>query len=93
MTLFRFVKQVSMLAQKYCAAGLIDVSNPTGNGFACWKHVVLHYLRLEMDKSYAGTVEYASEMNRIRRLLNLPRFGFPKASTLCRSFHRTPMAV
>lgn len=92
-TLFRFVKQVASLAQKHCAAGLITVSDPTGNGFAGWKHVVLHYLRIEMDKSYAETVDYASEMDRIRRLLNLPIFGFPKPSTLCRSFHRTPMAV
>ncbi len=92
-TLFRFIKQVASLAQKHCAAGLVAISNPTGNGFAGWKHVVLHYLRIEMVKSYAETVDYASEMDRIRRFLNLPMFGFPKPSTLCRSFHRTPMAV
>lgn len=38
-----------------------------------------------MDKSYSETVDYASEMDRIRRLLNLPIFGFPNPSTLCRS--------
>lgn len=55
--------------------------------------MVLDYLRIEMDKSYAETVDYASDMDRIRGLLNLSIFGFPKQSTLCRSFHRTPMAV
>ena len=46
-----------------------------------------------MDKSYEKTIDYASEMDRIRRLLNLPLHGFPGPSTLCKSFHRTPMAV
>lgn len=50
-TLFRFVKQVACLAQKDCAAGLVTVSDPTGNGYPGWKHVVLHYLRIEMDTS------------------------------------------
>jgi IS5 family transposase len=90
-TLFRFVKQVASLAQKHSAAGLLGISKPTGNGFAGWKHVVLHYLRIHKEESYAGVVDLASEMDRVRTLLNLPLFGFPKASTLYRSFNRASM--
>ena len=92
-TLFRFVKQVASLAQKYTDAGLAKVSDPSGYGFAGWKHIVLHYLRIEMDASYVQIVDWASEMDRVRALLNLPIDGFPDASTLCRSFGRAPMTV
>lgn len=92
-TLFRFIKQVASLAQKHSAAGLIEISNPTGNGFPGWKHVVLHYLRVHENKSYAGVVDLASEMDRVRALLNLGRYEFPSPSTLYRSFNRTPMSV
>jgi len=91
--LFRFVKQVASLAQKYSDAGLLKVSNPRGNGFAGWKHVVLHYLHIHEEKSYAGIVDLASEMDRVRALLELPLHGFPDASTLYRSFNRAPMCV
>lgn len=91
--LFRFVKQVASLAKKYSDAGLLKVSNPRGNGFAGWKHVVLHYLRIHEEKSYTGIVDLASEMDRVRALLQLPRHGFPDASTLYRSFNRAPMYV
>jgi IS5 family transposase len=46
-----------------------------------------------MEESYAGVVDLASEMDRVRILLKLPLFGFPKPSTLYRSFNRTPMHV
>ena len=91
--LFRFVKQVASLAKKYSDAGLLKVSNPRGNGFAGWKHVVLHYLRIHEEKSYAGVVDLASEMDRVRGLLQLPIHGFPDGSTLYRSFNRAPMHV
>jgi IS5 family transposase len=91
--LFRFVKQVASLAQKYSDAGLLKVSNPRGHGFSGWKHVVLHYLRVHEEKSYAGIVDLASEMDRVRALLQLPLHGFPDASTLYRSFNRAPMHV
>lgn len=92
-TLFRFVKQVASLAQKHSAAGLLKISDPTGNGFAGWKHVVLHYLRIHQESSYENVVDLASEMDRIRRLLGLPLHGFPAPSTLYRSFNRAPMHV
>lgn len=92
-TLFRFVKQVASLAQKYCDAAIVQVSNPSGNGFASWKHVVLHYLRIHRDATYEAVVDLASEMDRVRRLLGLPIHGFPAPSTLYRSFDRAPMRV
>ena len=91
--LFRFVKQVASLAKKYSDAGLTKISNPTGNGFSGWKHVVLHYLRVHEGKSYKGVADLASEMDRVRALLQLPLHGFPDASTLYRSFNRAPMHV
>lgn len=91
--LFRFVKQVASLAQKHSDAGLLKISNSTGNGFAGWKHVVLHYLRIHKEESYEGVIDLASEMDRVRALLQLPLFGFPKPSTLYRSFNRAPMHV
>lgn len=92
-TLFRFVKQVVSLAQKHSAAGLIQISNPRGFGYPGWKHVVLHYLRIELDATYLEVIDWVSEMDRIRGLLNLPIDGFPDPSTLCRSFDRAPMWV
>lgn len=87
------MKQVASLAKKYSDAGLLKVSNPRGNGFAGWKHVVLHYLRVHEEKSYSGVADLASEMDRVRALLQLPLHGFPDASTLYRSFNRAPMCV
>lgn len=93
MTLFRFVKQVACLARKYSAAGLLKIRNPSGSGFAAWKHVVLHSLRIERNTTYADVVDVASAMDRVRRLLGLGIHEFPAPSTLCRSFHRAPMSV
>ena len=92
-TLFRFVKQVASLAQKCSAAGLLKVSNPRGYGFAGWKHVVLHYLRIHEETSYEGVIDRAAEMDRIRALLNFERWDFPSPSGLYRSFKRAPMSV
>jgi IS5 family transposase len=91
--LFRFVRQVASLAQKYTAAGLNKISHPTGHGFDGWKHVVLHYLRVHMDASYRQIVDWAEEMDRVRALLNIEFGEFPHPTTLYRSFERTPMSV
>ena len=56
--LFRFVKQAASLAQKRCAAGpTAVVSDPAGNGFADWKQLTLHFLRVHMDASYREIVD------------------------------------
>lgn len=57
------------------------------------KKVVLHYLRIHEEKSYKGVADLASEMDRVRALLQLPLHGFPDASTLYRSFNQAPIHV
>lgn len=66
------------------------VSDPVGHGFAGWKHLTLHFLRVHMDASYAEIVDCASEMDRVRAVLQLARREFPAPSTLWRSFERVP---
>lgn len=92
--LFRFVKQAASLAQKRCAASPTPVvSDPAGHGFADWKHLTLHFLRVHMDASYREIVDWASEMDRVRALLQLARDAFPAPSTLWRSFERVPAQI
>jgi len=94
MPLFRFVKQAASLAQKRCAASPTAVVNdPAGNGFADWKHLTLHFLRIHMDATYREIVDWASEMDCVRGLLQLARTDFPAPSTLWRSFERVPTRV
>ncbi len=91
--LFRFVRQVASMAQKYSAAGLQQISDPKGNGFAGWKHVVFHYLRVHMEASLPEIVDWAEEMDRIRALLDIEFGDFPHYSTLYKSFDRAPMSL
>lgn len=92
--LFGFVKQAASLAQKRCAASpTAVVSDPAGNGFDGWKYLTLHFLRVHMDASYAEIVGWASEMDRVRAVLQLARTAFPAPSTLWRSFERVPTRV
>jgi IS5 family transposase len=92
--LFRFVKQAASLAQKRCAASPTSVvSDPAGNGFPGWKHLTLHFLRVHMDATYEEIVDWASEMDRVRAVLQLARWEFPAPSTLWRSFERVPTRV
>lgn len=46
-----------------------------------------------MDASYEEVVDWASEMDRVRALLQLARSGFPAPSTLWRSFERVSTRV
>lgn len=92
--LFRFVKQAASLAQKRCAASpTAVVSNSVGNGFAGWKYLTLHFLRVYMNATFEEIVEWASEMDRVRAVLQLARSEFPAPSTLWRSFRRVPTRV
>ena len=91
--LFHFVNEAASLAQKGCAVSPTAVGDPTGNGFPGWKHVTLHFLRVHMDATYREIVDWASEMDRVRGLLQLARTAFPAPSTLYRSFERVPMAI
>ena len=69
--LFGFVKQAASLAQKRCAASPTAVSDPTGHGFPGWKHVTLHLSRVHTDATYRDIVDWTSEMDRVRGLLQL----------------------
>jgi len=92
--LFRFVKQAASLAQKRCAASpTAVVSDPAGHGFADWKHLTLHFLRVHMGATYREIVDWASEMDRVRAVLQLARTVFSAPSTLWRSFQRVPTRV
>ena len=69
-------KQAVSLTQKRRAASpTAVVCDPAGNGFAGWKHLTLHFLRVHVDASYAEIVDWASEMDRVRDLLQLARSG------------------
>ena len=92
-TLFGFVKQVVSLAQKLTDAVVMQLSHPAGNGFAGWKHAVLLYLREHMEAEFKEIIDWAEEMDRVRRLLGLRRGTFPAPSTLCKAFKRAPMSV
>ena len=92
-TFFRFVKQVASLAQQLTDAALIQLSHPAGKPVAGWKHAVLLYLREHMDAEYDEVIDWAEEMDRVRRLLCLRRGTFPAPSTLCKAFKRAPMSV
>ncbi len=86
-SLFRFVKQAASLAPKRCAASpTAVVSDPAGNGCAGWKHLTLHFLRVHMDATFEEIVDWASEMDRVRAVLQLARSEFPAPSTLWQSF-------
>ena len=67
--LFLFVTQAASLAQKRCAASPTAVSDPAGNGFPGWKHVTLYFLRVHMNATYRELVDWASEMDHVRGLL------------------------
>ena len=92
-TLFRFVKQAASLAQKLTDAALIQLSYPAGKPITGWKHAVLLYLREHMGAEYEEIIDWAEEMDRVRRLLGLRHGKFPAPSTLCKAFKRTPMSV
>lgn len=89
--LFHFVKQAASLAQRRCAASpLAVVSDPTGHGFDDWKHLTLHFLRVHMDASYAEVVDWASEMDRERVVLQLARGEISRCDDSGRAERFTP---
>ena len=92
-TLFRFVKQVASLAQKLTDAAVMQLSHPAGKPVAGWKHAVLLYLQEHMEAEYEEIIDWAAEMDRVWRVLDLRRGEFPAPSTLCKAFKRAPMSV
>ena len=88
------LRQTSRLdSTKLTDAALIQISDPTGNGVAGWKHALLHFLRVHMEATLQEVFDWAEEMERVRAALVLGRGEFPGPSALCKSFDRAPMRV
>ena len=65
-------------------------SDSTDNGFLRSKNVTLY---LCQAPTYREIVDWASELERVRGLLQLSRTAFPVPSTLYRSFERVPISL
>ncbi|MFC7198377.1 IS5 family transposase [Halospeciosus flavus] len=85
-----FVEQCRDLAKQ--ALGK-HAGEPATGGFARWKHVVLHCLRLEEDHSYRETPNRLKYMAEIRDALGLDRNDLPEYTTIYKSFDRLKMWV
>ena len=92
-TLFCFVRQAVLIAPKLTDAALMQISHPAGDSVTGWKHAVLHFLRLYMDATLQGVIDWAEEMERVRATLVLGRSELPEPSALCKSFDRAPMRI
>ncbi len=83
--LLDFVEQCRHLVKQ--ALGK-HADEPASGGFARWKHVVLHCLRLEDGHSYRETPNRLKYMAEIRDVLGLDRDDLPDYSTIYKSFDR-----
>ena len=83
--LLDFVEQCRRLVKQ--ALGK-HAGEPAIGGFARWKHVVLHCLRLEDGHSYRETPNRLKYMAEIRNVLGLDRDDLPDYSTIYKSFDR-----
>jgi len=83
--LLDFVEQCRRLVKQ--ALGK-HAGEPASGGFARWKHVVLHCLRLEDGHSYRETPNRLKYMAEIRDALGLDPDDLPDYSTIYKSFDR-----
>jgi IS5 family transposase len=88
--LLDFVEQCRRLVKQ--ALGK-HAGEPASGGFARWKHVVLHCLRLEDDYSYRETPNRLKYMAEICDALGLDPDDLPDYSTIYKSFDRLKMWV
>jgi len=88
--LLDFVEQCRRLVKQ--ALGK-HAGEPASGGFARWKHVVLHCLRLEDGHSYRETPNRLKYMAEIRDALGLDPDDLPDYSTIYKSFDRLKMWV
>jgi len=86
--LLDFVEQCRRLVKQ--ALGK-HAGEPASGGFARWKHVVLHCLRLEDGHSYRETPNRLKYMAEIRDALGLDPDDLPDYSTIYKSFDRLKM--
>ncbi len=80
-----------MSAPSQTAWGSTRASPP--GGFARWKHVVLHWFRLEEDHNYRKTPNRLKYIAEIRDVLGLNRDDLPDYSTIYKSFERLKIWV
>ena len=88
--LLNFVEQCQQLVKQALGKHL---GEPAGGGFARWKHVVLHCLRLEDNHSYRETPNRLKYMAEIRDTFGLDRDDLPEYSTIYKLFDRLNMWV
>jgi len=88
--LLDFVQECRHLAKQ--ALGK-HAGEPASGGFARWKHVVFHCIRIEDGHSYRELVDRVSLMEAVCEELDLDPDDLPKPSTLCKSFDRFKMWV
>jgi IS5 family transposase len=89
-SLLGFVQECRHLAKQ--ALGK-RAGEPASGGFARWKHVVLHCIRIEDDYGYRELVDRVALMEAVCEELDLDPDDLPKPSTLCKSFDRFEMWV
>lgn len=85
-------RQITGLTHKLIDAALIEITDPASNGFVGWKHALLQYSKFNMEATYEERIDWAEEMDRIRRYFSL-RLGRFRSQRLCNTFKRTPMGV
>jgi hypothetical protein len=66
---------------------------PTSGGFARWKHIVIHCIRLEDDHTYREVVDRISLMSAVRNVRELDSNELRKQSTPRKAFDRFKMWV
>ena len=88
--LLDFVQQCRQLAKQ--ALGK-RAGEPASGGFARWKLVVLHCIRIEDDYSFRELTDHVALMDAICEVLELDPDDLPKPSTLCQSFDRFEICV
>ena len=64
---------------------------PATGGFARWKHVVIHGIRLEEEHSFREIANRLTYTGDIRDVLELDRNDVPDYTTLNKSFDRFKM--
>jgi len=89
-SLLDFARECKQLAKQ--ALGK-HAGEPASGGFARWKHVVMHCIRLEDNYTYREVIDRISLMSAVCDVLELEPDDLPKPSTLCKAFDRFRMWV
>ena len=88
--LLDFVRQCKRLAKQ--ALGK-HAGEPARGGFARWKHVVLHCIRLQENYTYRELIDRVTLMEAVCELLEFDPEELPDPSTVCKAFDRFKMWV